>query len=213
MCIGKWRWASLISMETVHSWLLIVARVDAWVSILKCGTIRCWFRVERSITGCRSPVFFGTRKNVGCRTQGMTLCEPSLWLPWTSGHRWPAGDPDVCFWSEMRCAGRWAEVNAGTASPPPPRQCWRPDRSPISSATCQQSPPGEPHLHPISVGLQRQQKQLLRRRQHERTDCLGQLFSEIWVSVMILVYQRLTFCLVVGTFSWQCLSSWSWKTM
>ena len=121
-------------MGTVHSWLLMAARIDAWVSILKCGTTRCWFSVDKSIMGRGSPVFFG-------RTQEMPRSGLSLWFPWTAGYPRPAGDPDGCSWCGTRCCDGWVEVVVGNWDPPPPRQCWWPSRSPASFAT---SLPGKP---------------------------------------------------------------------
>jgi hypothetical protein len=42
--------------------------IDLLVSILKCGTIKCWFRTERSITGLIFPFFFGTRNSRECQS-------------------------------------------------------------------------------------------------------------------------------------------------
>ena len=52
-----------MSIDTVHSWLLMADWTDPCVSILKCGTTMWRLRVDRSITGRRSPVFLGTRNN------------------------------------------------------------------------------------------------------------------------------------------------------
>ena len=62
LAMGTWRYASCMSMDTVHSFSLMEARTEAWVSILNRGITRWSFKRERSMTGRKSPVFFGTRK-------------------------------------------------------------------------------------------------------------------------------------------------------
>ena len=114
---------------------------DAWVSILKCGTTRWRFNVNKSITGHRSS---STPEKAGCRTREKTHWELSLWLPWTAGHPRPAGDPGSCSWSGTRCCDGWIEVDRENCHPPLPQQCWWPGRCPTGFATGGQSLPGEP---------------------------------------------------------------------
>ena len=65
-----------MSIDTVHSsWLTTALTVWA-ISIWKWGMTRRLFNVDRSITGRKSPVFFGTRNSL--------LKKPSQQLLWTS---------------------------------------------------------------------------------------------------------------------------------
>ena len=118
---------SFMSMDTVLSWLLMAARTDTCVSILKCSTTRWWFNADRSMqTDAVMSVFFGT---FGCRTREMFRSEPSLWLPWTAGHPRPFGDPGGCSWCGTWCCDGWVEVNVGSLDPPLPQLCWWPNRT------------------------------------------------------------------------------------
>ena len=62
LAMGTCKYASGMSMDIVHLLSLMDDLTDAWVSILNCGMTRWPFRWERCMTGHRSPVFFGTRK-------------------------------------------------------------------------------------------------------------------------------------------------------
>ena len=64
-----------MSIDTVHSQWRMDALTDWAISIWKCGTTRCLFRVDRFITGRKSPVFLGTRN--------CPLKKPTERLLWT----------------------------------------------------------------------------------------------------------------------------------
>ena len=131
-------------METVHSRLLMADRKDPCVSILKWGTIMWQFKVDRSITGRRSHVFFGTRNIRLYRTREKSHCWPSLWPPSTTRRPRPAGGLGGCSWPRNWCTDGWAEVFEGKLCPPHPWQCWWLDRCLADSSTVGQSLPGEP---------------------------------------------------------------------
>ena len=67
-----------MSIDTAHSWLLMADRTDPCVSILKCGTTMWRLRVDRSITGRRSPAFLGTRNNRLKKPRDLTLVPRSM---------------------------------------------------------------------------------------------------------------------------------------
>ena len=134
-------------METVHSWLLMAALTDPWVSILKWGTTMCQFSVNKWTVWTslyEGLLSFSEPGTAGCRTREKSHCWPSLWLPWPAGHPLPAGDPCSCSWPGSWCTDGWAEVVEEKLCPPCPRQCWWLDRSPADFSTVGQSLPGEP---------------------------------------------------------------------
>ena len=162
---------SFMCMDMVHSWLLMAARTDTYVSILKCSATRWRFNADRSMMGHRYPVFFGT---FGWRTREMFRSESSLWLPWTAGHPRPFGDPGSCSWCGTRCCDEWVEVNVGSLDPPLPQ------------------------LHHVNVGLLLKSGLLQKtcdggthwdidglpgRTLHERTACPVWWSSEWWVDL------------------------------
>ena len=57
LAMGTWRYVSCMSMHTVHSFSLMEARTEAWVSILNRGITRWSFKRERSMTGRKSRLF------------------------------------------------------------------------------------------------------------------------------------------------------------
>ena len=63
-------------METVYSWLLMADRTDHCVSILKCGTNMWQFKVDRSINGRRSLVFFQNQEQPAVVPERSHVADP-----------------------------------------------------------------------------------------------------------------------------------------
>ena len=109
------RYASRMSMDTVHLLSLMDNLTDAWVSILNCGMTRWWFKQERSIIGHRTPVFCATRKEMAEETLGFWM-EQWLKLPlWTRACSLLSASPGVYSW----CWRRWVCESVEVVIPTP----------------------------------------------------------------------------------------------
>ena len=128
-----------MSIDTVHSWLLMADRTDPCVSILKCGSWEWTGRLQ--VADLLSSWVPGTND---CRILGTSRWWPALWLPSSARHWWLADDPVGCSWSGNWYFDGWAEVVAGMQCPSRPPRCRWPSRCPTDSASAGQSLPGEP---------------------------------------------------------------------
>ena len=109
------RYASHMSMDTVHLLSLMDNLTDAWVSILNCGMTRWWFKQERSMIGYRTPVFFDTRKEMAEETLGFWM-EQWLKLPlWTRACSLLSASPGMYSW----CWRRWVCESVKVVIPTP----------------------------------------------------------------------------------------------
>ena len=100
-----------MSIDTAHSRAYIAVLMDCAVSISNCGTTRSWLRVDRSITGRKSLVFFVRSSGSGSWGQALwrilqQAVYSLLWICLPVLHRKLYGHPREWRWSMPTPEGR-----------------------------------------------------------------------------------------------------------